>query len=306
MENRHFDVVVVGNVGIDTNVFLAGADIDFSVESNFTENLDYVGQAGGYSSRGFARLGKRTAFVGYVGDDYSGRFIYETLAKDGIDTSGLFVDPAGTGRSVNVMYRDGRRKNFYDGKGHMQLQPDLDICRAILSQGSFAHFSIPDWARRLLLLAKNEGLTVSCDIQDVVSPDDPYRQDFIAASDILFCSAVNYPDPEPLIRQFLQRKPEQVVVVGMGAKGCALGSRDGVRFFGPVEMEAPVVDTNGAGDGLAAGFLTSYLLDHFSLEDSILRGQIAARFSCALKADSSNLITASQLDGFYHRLKGTG
>ncbi|MGW8318828.1 MAG: carbohydrate kinase family protein [Candidatus Promineifilaceae bacterium] len=306
MEKRHFDVVVVGNVGIDTNVYLAGADIDFSVESNFTENLDYVGQAGGYSSRGFARLGKRTAFVGYVGDDYSGRFVRETLAGDGIDTSGLFVDPAGTSRSVNVMYRDGRRKNFYDGKGHMQLQPDLDICQAILSQASFAHFNIPNWARRLLPLAKNEGLTISCDIQDVVSPDDPYRQDFIAASDILFCSAVNHPDPEPLIRQFLQRKPEQVVVVGMGPKGCALGIKEGIRFFGPVEIEAPVIDTNGAGDGLAVGFLSSYLLDRYSLEDSILRGQIAARFSCALKADSSNLITASQLDGFYNGQKGTG
>jgi hypothetical protein len=30
--NGNFDVVVVGNVGIDTNVYLYGADIDFSIE----------------------------------------------------------------------------------------------------------------------------------------------------------------------------------------------------------------------------------------------------------------------------------
>ena len=67
-----FDVAVVGNVGIDTNIYLYGNDIDFNVEANFSENLDYVGQAGGYTSRGYARLGKRTAFIGYVGDDYAG------------------------------------------------------------------------------------------------------------------------------------------------------------------------------------------------------------------------------------------
>ena len=51
------DVVVVGNAGIDTNVFLYGADVDFSVEANFSDTLDTVGQAGGYSSRGYAALG---------------------------------------------------------------------------------------------------------------------------------------------------------------------------------------------------------------------------------------------------------
>ena len=44
------DVVVVGAVGIDTCVYLPGRDIDFSVEANFGENLDYVGQAGGFSA----------------------------------------------------------------------------------------------------------------------------------------------------------------------------------------------------------------------------------------------------------------
>jgi len=79
-ENR-FDVTVVGNVGIDTNIYFKNGDIDFTVESAFTENMDYIGQAGGYSSRGFARMGLRTAFIGYVGDDPSGNFIKRNLKK---------------------------------------------------------------------------------------------------------------------------------------------------------------------------------------------------------------------------------
>jgi len=82
-----------------------------------------------------------------------------------------------------------------------------------------------------------------------------------------------------------------IVVAGMGARGCALGTRDGLRYFKPVSMAAPVIDTNGAGDGLAVGFLSSYVLDGYSLEDSVRRGQIAARYTCTQKASSAHLIT---------------
>jgi acarbose 7IV-phosphotransferase len=303
MANNRLDVVVIGNVGIDTNVYMHGADIDFNVEANYTENLDYVGQAGGYASRGYAQLGKRVAFVGYVGADYHGRFVREEFARDGIDLTGLFVDPAGTGRSVNFMYRDGRRKNFYDGKGHMQAQPDLELCREVLARGRFAHFQIPDWARHLLPVARGLGMTIACDIQDVVQVDDPYRQDFVDYADILFFSAANYADPTPLIRSFLSSRPDRIVVVGMGARGCALGIQDGIQFFPAVNLDGPVIDTNGAGDALSVGFLSSFLLDGYSLQDSILRGQIAARHTCTIRASSSNLITAEKLARGYELLR---
>jgi len=298
MAKDDLDVVVVGNVGVDTNVYLPGADIDFNVESNFTLNLDYVGQAGGYAARGYAQLGYRTAFVGYVGDDHNGRFVRDELAGDGVDTSLLFHDPAGTGRSVNFMYRDGRRKNFYDGKGHMTLQPPLALCGELLARCRLAHFSIPNWARQLLPLARELGLTIGCDIQDVVSADDPYRRDFVELSDILFFSDANQPDPAALARSYLARNPDQIIVVGLGAQGCLLVTKDGQRHFGPVQMAEPVIDTNGAGDGLAVGFLSGYVLEGCSLEESIKRGQIAARHTCTQKATTSSLITTGQMAAY--------
>ena len=298
MREDDFDVVVVGNAGVDTNVYLHGEKIDFSVEANFTENIDYVGQAGGYVSRGFAQLGYKTAFVGFLGEDHNGSFVRQEFARDGIDISAVFIDLAGTARSINIMYKDGGRQNFYDGKDHMNLHPDLKISRYVLSRTRFAHFSIPNWARYLLPIAGELGLTISCDIQDIVEQDDPYRLDFIDNSDILFFSAVNHPDPTPLIEQFLERNPGQVIVVGMGAVGCALGTSDGVSFYPPIEMDAPVVDTNGAGDALAVGFLSGYVLDGCPLQEAVTRGQIAARYSCSLKANSSDLITKDRLASF--------
>jgi sugar/nucleoside kinase (ribokinase family) len=147
-------------------------------------------------------------------------------------------------------------------------------------------------------------LTIACDIQDTVTAGDAYRQDFIAYADILFFSAVNQADPTALIETFLaarsgQSRPDRIVISGMGARGCAVGSRQGVEFFPPVEMDTPVIDTNGAGDSLAVGFLTSFVLDGYSLHDSVLRGQIAARHTCTLKASSSHLITRAQLDQLF-------
>lgn len=293
---RDLDVVVVGNVGIDTNVYPYGEEVDWNVEANFTRNLDCLGQAGGYASRGYARLGRRTAFAGYVGDDFCGRFVREELAGDGIDLSALFVDPAGTSRSVNFMYRDGRRKNFYDGGSHMTLSPDPVRCREVLARSRLAHFHLPNWARRLLPVARELGVVVACDLQDVVSLPDAYRQDFIDAADVIFFSAVNHADPTALVEQLRAGRPDRLVVAGMGARGCALATSAGVRFFPPADLDIPVVDTNGAGDALAVGFLDAWALQGLPPEEAVRRGQIAARFTCGIRASSSALITRAELD----------
>lgn len=284
-------VVVVGNAGVDTNVYVGGP-VDLGVETHFTENLDAVGQSGGFVSRGYAQLGYATAFIGHVGEDGAGRMVREAFARDLIDTRALFVDPAGTARSVNLVFPDGARKSFYDGKSHMTLTPDLDVCRSVLTDARLAHFSIPNWARHLLPVARAAGAVIACDLQDVRDVNDPYRREFVEEADFLFFSSA---DPAPLIDAFLGVR-DRVVVAGMGAAGCALGTREGIQYFPPVTMESPVVDTNGAGDALAVGFLSSHVLDGRSLAESIHRGQIAARFTCTLRSNSSALITRQQLD----------
>jgi sugar/nucleoside kinase (ribokinase family) len=301
MSEKIYDAVVVGNVGIDTNVYFQADEPDINRESNFTENLDYVGQAGGYASRGYAQLGKRAAFIGYVGDDFGGRFIRDEFARDGIDTTAVFTDPAGTSRSINFTYQDGRRKNFYDGKSHLLLQPDRAVCRSVLAQARLAHFNIPNWARQLLPIAKELGVTIACDLQDVTTLRDGYREDFIDSADIVFFSAANQHDPTALIEELLKWKSTLIVVAGMGARGCALGTRAGIRYFEPVTLKTPVIDTNGAGDGLAVGFLSSYVLDGCSLEESVRRGQIAARYTCTQKASSSRLITTEIMRHYFER-----
>ncbi len=290
------DVVVIGNAGVDTNIYLPGKDIDFDHEANFTTNIDYVGQAGGYAGRGYAQLGWRTGFLGALGEDMAGELVRKEFQGDGIDMRGVFNDPSGTARSINFMYSDGRRKNFYDGKSHMDLPIPLDSFKAVLQGARLAHFNIPNWARQVLPLAKRLGVTIACDIQDTMDIHDPYRLDFIHYADYLFFSAANFSNPTVLIEQFLAQKPDLVVICGMGARGCALGTQAGIGYFSPPELDLPIVDTNGAGDGLAVGFLSSHVLENRSLEESILRGQVTARYTCTIKASTNHLITREELD----------
>jgi acarbose 7IV-phosphotransferase len=58
--------------------------------------------------------------------------VRDTLARDGVDLAGVFIDAGGTNRSVNLMYKDGRRKNFYDGRSSMELRPPSE-CRWVLA-----------------------------------------------------------------------------------------------------------------------------------------------------------------------------
>jgi len=299
---NRFDVVVVGNAGVDTNVYLGVDELDPGVEGHFTRNLDYAGQAGAFAARGYARLGYRTAFLGALGEDAAGTVVREAFRRDGVDTRGVFLDPAGTARSVNLVFRDGRRRNFYDGKGHMEVRPDVAVCRDLLRGARLAHVNIPNWARLVVPIARELGVPVACDVQDVVDVGDPYRRDFVVGADFVFFSAANHPDPAPVMRAYWRLRPGLVIVAGMGARGCALGADGEVRVFPPPELDLPVVDTNGAGDALAVGFLTGRVLEGRSLEEAVLMGQLAARQTCALAAPKAELITAEQIRSTTQRL----
>ncbi len=293
------DLLLIGAVGIDSNVYLYSDHIDFDVEMNFCRTLDCVGQSGGYCSRIAAAQGYEAGFFGFVGDDFCGREVRRVLTGDGVDLRGLGLDPSGTKRSVNFLYKDARRRNFYDGKGSMEQVPDLDLAATLLRGVRLAHFSIVNWARDLLPVAARLGVPISCDLQDVVDPDDPYRRDFAAAADVLFFSATNHADPLPLLRHYLAQRPDRTVVCGMGARGAALGRGDSVRVFAAEDLPLPLLDSNGAGDSLAMGYLLARFFEGYGDEDALLRGQLLARHTCSLEGRSDGLIRRAELDRLF-------
>ncbi|HSL59817.1 MAG TPA: carbohydrate kinase family protein [Acidimicrobiales bacterium] len=273
------EVVVVGCVGVDTNAYLPGADVDLRAEGLLGPVVDAVGQAGGYSARGFAALGRATRLVASVGDDPLGSMVRRVLAADGVDAV-LAHDPLGTHRSVNLVTTDGARRNVYDARGSSVVDADPDALAPAFAGARLVVLHLEDWCRRLVPAAVASGAAIATDLQDVRDLADPYRADFVRHADVVFLSAAHLPDPEAAARSLAHERPGRVVVVGLGADGCLAARGDEVLRAPAIGGDAAVVDTNGAGDALAVGVLDALVLDGLDLTTALARGQRLARLTC--------------------------
>jgi len=284
---------VAGGFGIDTNVYALGERV--GAEVTFAHVVDAPGQAGCYSARAFAALGLPTRAIAALGDDRHGAWVRAELSQLGIAVTEL-RDPLGTHRSVNLVGVDGTRRNYFDARGSATVAVDLEACRATLRGATLLHCHLDDWCRQLLPIARDEGLRISCDLQDAVDADDAYRADFVAAADVLFISAANLADPARVALDLAARRPGRMVVVGAGAEGCLAAVERRVETFSAIDLPRPVVDTNGAGDTLAATFLASYLVDDLGLARSVRRAQLAARWICSQRGDEKAPLPRARLE----------
>jgi len=296
-----FDAVVIGSIGVDTNIYVEADSVEFKKETDFTENIDFVGQTGAYVSQSYTNLGKKIAYIGFVGNDLLGDSVRKTLAIEGINTEALLEDSTGTKRSVNFIFKNGERKSFYDPKNSMKTSADLELSEKIIQKANLAHFSIANWARELLPIAKKYNLTIACDLQDISAVDDEYIQDFIEQSDILFFSSANIEKPTDALKKMSEINPEALIITTMGKDGCASISGGELKIHEPLKLDMPINDTNGAGDAFATAFLSYFSLGTMKLDQAIMKGQIAALYTCTSRATSSQPIDSKQLTRYYKK-----
>lgn len=84
---RNLDLICLGRLGVDLYAQQIGARLE--EVGSFAK---YLGGSSANIAFGVARLGLRSAMLTRVGDDHMGRFLTETLAKEGCDTSRVRVD----------------------------------------------------------------------------------------------------------------------------------------------------------------------------------------------------------------------
>jgi 5-dehydro-2-deoxygluconokinase len=86
---RALDVICLGRLAVDLYAQQIGARLEDA--ASFAK---YLGGSSANIAFGCARLGLRSAMLSRVGDDHMGRFLTETLAREGCDTSHVAIDPA--------------------------------------------------------------------------------------------------------------------------------------------------------------------------------------------------------------------
>src|ERR1700745_3697787 len=86
--DRDLDVVCLGLFGVDFYAQQSGARLE-----DVTSFAKYLGGSSANTAFGCARLGLRAGLISRVGNDGMGRFLVETIAREGCDTSHIGVDP---------------------------------------------------------------------------------------------------------------------------------------------------------------------------------------------------------------------
>jgi sugar/nucleoside kinase (ribokinase family) len=239
---------------------------------------------------GVAALGGRTGFIGQVADDQLGQVFAHDIRALGVsfNTASRPGQPP-TARCLILVTPDAQRTmNTYLGASQFLAESALDIdlikSAAILYlEGYLWDPEEPRAAMRLAIDAAHQaGRKVALTLSDTFCIER-HRGDFVALLDggkldILFANeaeilSLNETDDFEAAVTATSAKVSTLVVT-RSEKG-ALAISGGERAEVLAEPIAQVVDTTGAGDLFAAGFLAGQAQGR-SLKDSLTMGAIAA------------------------------
>lgn len=309
-------VVVAGDANVDIVVQFPRF-LDEARREVAWPNPEVVG--GGTSSNtaaALARLGVGCSFVGTVGQDPNGRFAADDLAGQGVDVSGLVVDPDLNTVGVFAFVDETGERYLWGWPRERQSFKVIDEARVdfdALRSADWFHSSGMSLAydtsarstiARMYHEAHAAGVPTSLDlnlrVDDGVLDPDFARALWQVLPDVDYLLGSG-PEEFAYLGEGTWRQNAEAlatdgrtVVVRDGANG-SVGVRDGES----VEVAAfPVVveDTIGAGDDYNAGFIAALLAGH-GLAEALTAGNAVSGYAVARKG-ARNTPTADQLREF--------
>ena len=290
---KTLDVITIGRSSVD----LYGDQIGGRLEDmgSFSK---YIGGSPTNIACGAARLGLKTAVITGVGDEHMGRFIVEQLAREGVDTRGVKVDPERLTALVILGIRDDMqfplifyRENCADmGLTENDIDEGLIAeARAVLATGTHLSHSRTEAAvLKALNLAREHGARTALDIDyrpnlwgvaghgmgesRFVESDDVTRKlqatlhlfDLIVGTEEEFHIAGGSTDTIAALRA-VRAVSDATLVCKRGASGAVAfdaaipDSLDDGQTGPGFPIE--VFNVLGAGDGFFAGLLKGWLED---------------------------------------------
>jgi sugar/nucleoside kinase (ribokinase family) len=239
---------------------------------------------------GIANFGARAAYVGKVKDDQIGRLYTHDIRAAGVafETKPASDGPA-TGCSYILVTGDGERTmNTYLGAAQELSPSDIDPAAIAASKIIYLEGYLwdPKNAKEAFIkaatLAHGAGRQVALTLSDSFCVDR-YRDEFLqlmrkGTVDLVFAneaelhSLYQTSDFDSALKEF--RKDTKLGVVTRSEKGCVVASHDGVVAVPAFAIDR-LVDTTGAGDLFAAGFLFG-LVRNAGYENAGRLGALAA------------------------------
>ena len=275
MENRLFDVTALGELLIDFTENGTTSQGNPLLEAN----------PGGAVCNVLAmlgRLGKKTAFIGKVGQDMFGTQLKNAVEEVGIDTRALFMDEeVHTTLAFVHTYPDGDRDfSFYRNPGADMMLTKDEVPDDLIQNSRLFHFGtlssthegVREATRHAIEVSKNAGCIITFD-PNLRPPlwkslDDARREieygmtkcDVLKISDneveFLF-DTTDYDKGAALIRE---KYNIPLVLITMGKAGSRAYYKD-MRVEAAPFLQKTTIETTGAGDTFCASTL-NYILEH--------------------------------------------
>ena len=329
MTEPRYDVVAIGNAVVDV---IASCEDDLITQLELNrggmtlideERADELYRAmpparevsGGSAANtlaGLAVLGLECAFIGQVADDQLGQVFRHDMRATGIDfdTPARDGEPA-TGRVLIFVTPDGERTmNTFLGAG--QFLPTEAIDEDLIASGAILYLEGYLWdpeeprraMRRAIEVAREAGRMVAFTASEsfvIERHGDDFRTmiddgliDILFVNEHELATLTGETDFESGLAALADKVP--VLVATRSAKG-AVALAGGERAEVEAEPVEKVVDTTGAGDQFAAGFLSGYAKGE-PLGTCLRRGAITAaevigHYGPRPEADLKTLVAAA-------------
>ncbi|MBR5818438.1 MAG: adenosine kinase [Alistipes sp.] len=243
-----------------------------------------LGGSAGNTIRTMARLGTEVGFIGKVGEDSTGDFYIQALRNVGVEPFILRSEHS-SGKCLSLISADGERTLVTHLGAAADLQAeDIDAAvfdgyDALYIEGYLVQDH--DLIRTTMARAKQHGLKVAIDLAsfNVVRENREFLHDLVERYvDIIFANeeeAYEFSGCRDAMEALLYiGKMCELTVVKTGIRGALIKRGDEIVEVG-IMAAAKRVDTTGAGDFYAAGFLTA-LCEGLSLRQCGTIGAITA------------------------------
>ncbi len=276
---KEFDVIALGELLIDFTM---------NGKSEQGNNL-FEANPGGAPCNVLAilrKLGKKTAFIGKVGDDQFGRLLRETIEEAGINSDNLLVDKEiNTTLAFVHTFPDGDREfSFYRKPGADMMLKKEEIHEESIAKARIFHFGtlsmthadVREATMKAVELAKKNGLLISLDPNlrpPLWSSLELAKEQMLAAME--YCDILKISDNEIQFVTGVEDYDEGIQIIRdrfqIPLVCLTLGKEGSRAYYKDLCVEVPgfvqekVVDTTGAGDTFC-GCVLNYVLEH-GMED---------------------------------------
>lgn len=216
-----------------------------------------------------ARMGKKVRLETVLGDDHAGRMIREMCIEEGIAVEPRQIRPEmPTGINVVLIKEDGERSFLTNANGSLR-RLKIEHVRMPFPEGakilSFASiFVFPEidcrGLKKIFAQAKSQGMTVCADmtkrklgetVEDIKEALECV--DYILPNEEEACLVTGKDTAEEAAERLLEAGVKNVVIK-CGARGCLVRNRrECYRVLAKPGVRC--IDTTGAGDSFAAGFI---------------------------------------------------